>query len=211
MISAVHVHHEITSPAPASVSARLFPFLPSAIFFSRRCRQRTWLCQHLIQRQQRGGPINTNFRPTATPCVNIIEIIDDADITGLAGTYSPLLCFSFIFTSFHIHNACFSRQDLAALAIEFLPPTARRALTLVVLLSCSKQLISPTKLISPPMIIPSVSLFRMDLIFRLASPPAGAEPCFICADQESLLACTEVGGARPDLGGGGGGRVMNPR
>jgi hypothetical protein len=35
-------------------------------------------------------------------------------------------------------------------------------LTLVVLLSCSKQLISPTKLISPPMIIPSVSLFRME-------------------------------------------------
>jgi hypothetical protein len=28
-----------------------------------------------------------------------------------------------IFTSFHIHNACFSRQDLAALAIGFLPPT----------------------------------------------------------------------------------------
>ena len=163
MISAVHVHHEITSPAPASVSARLFPFLPSAIFFSRRCRQKNLAVPTPATAPATWRAHKYQLPATATPCVNIIEIIDDADITGLTGTYSPLLCFSFIFTSFHIHNACFSRQDLAALAIGFLPPAARRSLTLVVLLSCSKQLISPTtKLISPPMIIPSVSLFRME-------------------------------------------------
>jgi hypothetical protein len=81
-----------------STCSRLFPFLSSAIFFSRRCRHRTWLCQHLLQRRQRGEPINHKYQlpATATPCVNI-NITLWLYITATATAKSSAVCAFFFF------------------------------------------------------------------------------------------------------------------